>query len=296
MQYNNVELAVQIKGKPITEYPHNGQVFVEGRDGSNFEVVVKNHNAFTVEAVISVDGLSVLDGKDAGPASSGYVLKAGETIAIPGWKLDGAQVAAFQFAGKANSYAQQSTGTARNTGVIGLLVYRERTMSPIFRSPMTFCAAGPNLGVYNAVPNAVPKGIMRGMGPTETYSATSDSLSSLTASQAMASHDNVFIGSMVAGAMPQNATATVAAMPMAAPPVVEQQLGTGFGEATDFATTEVQFLRGDMVAMIVLYYDNARALKARGIDLSRRAQTQRTQTPNAFPGMSGCVPPPGWTR
>lgn len=125
MKYNNIELNVLVKGKPITEYRHNSQVFVEGRDGSDFELQVKNSNNFRVEAIVSVDGLSVLDGKDAGPQSSGYVLEANETISIPGWKLNDAQVASFRFAGKKGSYAAQSTGSARNTGVIGVMVYAE---------------------------------------------------------------------------------------------------------------------------------------------------------------------------
>ncbi|RYD42924.1 MAG: hypothetical protein EOP83_32230, partial [Verrucomicrobiaceae bacterium] len=132
MLYNNVELTVQINGKPITEYPHNGQVFVEGRENSTFEIAVKNHNPVRVEAVVSVDGLSVLDGKDAGPASPGYLLNAGETVVIPGWKLTSAQVAQFIFGGKSQSYAQAATGTSRNTGVIGLLVYKERVQQHVY--------------------------------------------------------------------------------------------------------------------------------------------------------------------
>ncbi len=103
MLFNQYEVRVLIKGRPITEYTHNGQVFIEGRDGSNFEIEFKNLTPNRVEAVLSVDGLSIIDGKDAGPLSSGYVVGPHETIRIPGWKLTDEQVAAFQFAGKRGS-------------------------------------------------------------------------------------------------------------------------------------------------------------------------------------------------
>ncbi len=62
MVRNNVELRLLIKGRPAQEFFHNGNTFLEGREGSNFEVEVINRNPFRIEAVISVDGLSVVDG------------------------------------------------------------------------------------------------------------------------------------------------------------------------------------------------------------------------------------------
>ena len=38
----------------------------KGRHGSEFKNKSKNHNYFQIEAVISVDGLSITDGKSAG--------------------------------------------------------------------------------------------------------------------------------------------------------------------------------------------------------------------------------------
>ncbi|RYD45950.1 MAG: hypothetical protein EOP83_30450, partial [Verrucomicrobiaceae bacterium] len=76
MRLNNVEITVTVKGRPITEYAHNGQTFIEGRENSQFEIKVTNHNTYRVEAIVAVDGLSILDGKDAGPESQGYLLNA----------------------------------------------------------------------------------------------------------------------------------------------------------------------------------------------------------------------------
>jgi hypothetical protein len=59
------------------------------------------------------------------------------------------------------------------------------------------------------------------------------------------------------------------------PEVVQQNLGTGLGSATE----TVSFPRGDMIAI--------------GIVTDRRARQPKYQEPNPLPGMS-CVPPKGW--
>jgi hypothetical protein len=343
MRTNNVELRVVVKNKAITEYAHNGQTFIEGREGSNFNITVTNHNPFRVEAVVAVDGLSVLDGKDAGPQSDGYLLGPNETIAIPGWKLNEAQVAAFEFSGKGGSYSALSTGSARNTGVIGLLVYRERYVAPNYvprtfvSSPLgqfstgtitatppgwmmnnitetdlnTLIGGGAPLNYHNTVPTdarmmgalnvgavqsamavnhtvaSVGASVMRGakgpqgpQGPKGDVGAQGSQGSPGVSTMEMDQSFNISRG--YEGIQPQALAASV------------QNLGTAFGEAQTFATTTVSFARGDMQAMLVLYYDNARGLKARGIVLTRTKKDAVLATPNAFPGMSGCTPPKGW--
>jgi hypothetical protein len=287
MQYNNISLNILINGKPITEYPHNGQVFVEGRDRSNFEVEVRNHNPHRVEAVISVDGLSVIDGKDAGPSSSGYVIDANGSIRIPGWKLNDDQVAAFEFAGKRDSYsAAVNGGDARNTGVLGVLAYKEKQQyQPRYYAKSAFSLHSPMMA------GATVNSNMR------SYGISHSGLESLggsrgISSSATLSNSTFAVGQLSTDTMYHNAVQPEA-VAMSAP--VEQTLGTAFGESQDFATSTITFERGDLQAMIVLFYDDARGLKARGIDLSRRARQRDTQSPVAFPGMAtGCTPPAGW--
>lgn len=307
MQYNNVELNVLIKGRSITEYPHNGQVFVEGRESSAFEISVRNNNPFRVEAVISVDGLSVMDGKEAGINSSGYLVEPGETIKVPGWKLSDAQVASFEFAGKGKSYAAQSTGSSRNTGVIGLMAFKERPGRTNYiaqphvhngwlgHGQPSWSSGTPRYDSWNvrasgAVGGEVESfGMARGIG-MNTVMMASDSMLAGSA----ASSDAPVLRAMASNAMSKGmASPSVQVQEIDRSEVAVQNLGTGFGKAQDFKTSTVSFERGDMLAMIVLYYDNARGLRARGINLDRRAKNVATQTPNAFPGMN-CAPPPGW--
>lgn len=255
-QVNNIELRVLVKGKPITNYLHNGKNFVEGRSGSAFEIEVHNRNPFKVEAVISVDGTSVIDGQVAGPQSPGYLIEANSSVRIPGWKVDNATAAAFEFTGKAQSYTTEMTGSSVNNGVIGVMAFKDRNYRPVQTTPM----------FRNIVPT---KGIARGV---EAWNSTpvGASLMHSTDVVAMASSTNTSDSD------------------------TWNNLGTGFGEATKFKTETVSFDRGDLQAVIAVYYDNARGLKARGIEVGRKSKTRHTAVePQAFPAMN-CPIPSGW--
>ena len=292
MLTNNFEINVLIKGRPITEYFHNGQTYVEGRDGSNFEIEFKNKSHFRVEAVLSVDGLSVIDGAEAGPQSSGYLVNARETVRIPGWKLSAEQVAAFIFAGKGKSYAAASTGSSNNTGVIGALVFAEKPNYAnnhpgyIFATPsiigrQTF---GSPVGQYASH----TKGL-RGMAPMGgvLYGASSAS----PVSYGM--HNGIASNNVSPGCPTSIDDCSISASTTMSTSEPVQTLGTGFGQAREFNTTEVSFERGDLSAMMVVYYDDARGLRARGIEISRTHRVTKIQ-PQAFPAMKNCTPPAGW--
>lgn len=247
MKTNNVDVRLVIKGRVATEYPHAGDVYIEGRAGSQFEIEITNYNCFQVEAVVSVDGLSVIDGKEASEQSTGYLLKASETIRIPGWKLNDKAVAAFVFSKKENAYSTQMTGSANNTGVIGVMVFREKpAIVPTTVFPATQHPNQPWSTPYQYGGNLLRGGI-------------------LSASCAVGSAQNS----------------------------IEQNIGTGFGQETNFATKTVQFSRGSHLTTAILYYDNIRGLKARGVPIERVNKKTYQSRPQAFPG-SGCTPPSGW--
>jgi len=256
MRLNDIELTILVKGRPITEYPHNDQVFVEGRAGSEYEIEVRNHSYQRVEAVLSVDGLSVTDGKPAGTQSQGYLISSRGVVRIPGWTLTGATVAKFAFAGKQESYSAQTGQDTRNVGVIGAMVFREKLRPWV--PPITI-----------STPSYSPS--FRGIAPTPFYGvATSSAGWSGSGTTMNSTVDAQSFNS--AGSMQQ------------------QSLGTAFGDATTFATTTVAFERGDLLVTLLCHYDERRGLRARGVKIERR---KPHPTPQAFPAM-GCQPPPGW--
>lgn len=271
MQLHSVELAIKVRGRPITEYPHDGKVFIEGRENSEYEIEIRNNNNFRIEAIVSVDGLSVTDGKAAGEHSSGYLIDRHKSVSIPGWRLDAGNVAKFAFAGKKGSYATQMTGDARNNGVIGALVFPEK---PQPWRPSIECSASPLRGMTPQQWNTA--------APTHYYGSDS---STYTASAALRG----MMGMAKSAAAPQSVNLAASGAPEMFD-LVQQNMGTAFGDQTAFQTTTVSFERGALLATLLLYYDDKRGLRKRGVVMDRKPKQQE---PQAFPGM-GCVPPPGW--
>ena len=127
MKIGNFTFRILIKGKSIQEYFHESRTFVEGRDGSEFELEFRNDSNNTVMMIPSVDGLCALDGEPAGPNSKGYIVKPWRTLTIPGWILDNANAAKFKFESKqTGQYVNQVTGSSANAGVIGCMVFAEQ--------------------------------------------------------------------------------------------------------------------------------------------------------------------------
>jgi len=107
-----------------------GRRLVGGSKGGSYIIVVKNRSKSALEIVASVDGLDVMDGKTAGFSKRGYIVYPGETLEIDGFRKSESKVAAFEFSGVSNSYANLRHGDTRNVGVIGLAVFTQKGVDP----------------------------------------------------------------------------------------------------------------------------------------------------------------------
>jgi hypothetical protein len=112
-------------GRPLPAYVVGGRTFVAGQAGQRYSVTVENMTPFRIEVVASVDGLDVVNGREASLSYRGYVVQPYATISIEGFRQSSETVAAFRFGSVASSYAQQSTGSARNVGVVGVALFGE---------------------------------------------------------------------------------------------------------------------------------------------------------------------------
>ena len=101
------------------------RTFVVGQAGQRYSITLQNHTSHRFEAVGTVDGLDVINGKPGTFDNRGYVIMPFATLEIEGFRTSNADVAAFRFATVADSYAAQ-TGSARNVGVIGIAFFSER--------------------------------------------------------------------------------------------------------------------------------------------------------------------------
>ncbi len=100
------------------------RTYVVGRSGERYTIVLTNHTDHRFEAVGTVDGLDVINGKAGSMANRGYILMPFATLEIDGFRQSKDAVAAFRFAAVSDSYAAQM-GAARNVGVIGVAFFTE---------------------------------------------------------------------------------------------------------------------------------------------------------------------------
>src|SRR5918911_1664977 len=124
------EFQVIVGGVPARTFHHDGETFVLGHLGERYTLRVLNNTGRRIEAVISVDGRDVVDGKPADfRTKRGYIVPAWGSVDIDGWRISQREAAAFRFSTVPDSYAAR-TGNAREVGVIGVAVFAERWSRP----------------------------------------------------------------------------------------------------------------------------------------------------------------------
>lgn len=111
-------------GERLEVLRHHGRLYVAGTPGSRYAVQLHNRSAGRLLTVLSVDGVNAISGETAATSQSGYVLSAGQSTEVSGWRKSMDEVAAFYFTSVADSYAGR-TDRPRNVGVIAVAVFRE---------------------------------------------------------------------------------------------------------------------------------------------------------------------------
>lgn len=280
MKQGQFQLDITVNGKSVYEYAHEGDSYIEGRKGSTFKMTFLNFSGNKVLVVPAVDGLSVLDGKPAGPDSPGLVVQAGSSAAIPGWMVDSNRASEFIFADRESSYARSVDSTTTNTGVIGLLVFgeaaKERQVTNIVNYPTIYPTIQP------WTPWTTPKNPWG--GPIWVNDTSSNPTYSVNTSSVTMGLDNMLVGAVGSNASVESTQRRITKN-------TEENLGVGWGQAVDFKTNTTTFDKGEQLAQLVLFYDSRRNLERRGIIVERRESV--SVRPNPFPGI-GCKPPAGW--
>jgi hypothetical protein len=111
-------------GNPLRGFDAGTRSYVVGEDGDRYVIQIRNHTGHRVEAVASVDGLDVIDGRAASFHKRGYIVNPFATVEIDGFRRSFDEVAAFRFGSVSGSYAAQK-GDDRNVGVIGVAFFEE---------------------------------------------------------------------------------------------------------------------------------------------------------------------------
>lgn len=156
MEKNKINVTVLVNGRKIKEYQHNGNSFVEAKYGSNYSIRVANNSYHRVMAIISVDGVDVISGKEATDASPGYVIDGQSSLNIDGFRVDNSTVAKFTFTEKDKSYTKEVvTGSSKNCGVIGVRVFSEKQKPIAIRSPQPEYGFGSKKNYYSPFDDSI---------------------------------------------------------------------------------------------------------------------------------------------
>ena len=120
---------VDESGSPLPGWVAGDAMYVIGQHGARYSIILTNTTSARFEAVVTVDGLDVMNGQTGSYANRGYLLGSYGTVRIDGFRQSDDHVAAFRFGTVADSYAAQ-TGSARNVGVIGVALFAELGWAP----------------------------------------------------------------------------------------------------------------------------------------------------------------------
>lgn len=286
-------------GTPLETYRRGQRFYVLGQTGDRYSIRVTNPTAQRVEAVISVDGLDVIDGEGADFVHKrGYVVAPYGEVVVDGFRTSTSQVAAFRFSSVSDSYAGRK-GKARNVGVVGVAIFAERAAPQIVQPEARELPAPPP--VYDrdeAGPTAAPAtgsgaGGYASGAPAHTRSAPGRSY-----------HAN-------ADARPAPAPADKAAQPSRMEsqgtighteccmnrPTRRPGLGTSWGEQRYSAVQFTRFVRANdrvPTAIATLRYNDADGLRALGIAVRPSPGPEELytrETADPFPDSHFATPP-----
>ena len=279
-------------GRTLATYERGDRFYILGQAGDRYSIRVSNPTPRRVEAIISVDGLDVIDGEDADFASKrGYIVPPGGDLVVDGFRMSTTQVAAFRFGSVDSSYAQLK-GKGRNVGVVGVAIFEEKAEPQI---------------VTPEPPVADESGWGRGGGSRHAE----EKASSGAAAGATAPSEAPTGGDPAAEAAPPSPATPSPSQPRFddrpardseadAPARKESRpgLGTQWGEERYSAVDYTRFERANATvptAVAELRYNDAEGLRALGISLQPAPdgnELYQRETADPFPAARGFAAPP----
>jgi len=259
---SSFEFEILVHGSSTKEYYHKGRNYIEGKKGSQFSLRMKNNSSSKALFIPTVDGLSIISGKEGSFKSQGYIVNAYDSVTIDGWRTSDEKVSQFYFSTPEKSYATK-VNKGGNLGVIGCAVYKEKERIEVTQKVIheyIFPAADPKPYQF---PNSGP-----------WYSYTCSNLAS----------DLNNPPSIMSCASALSASGTSQSNKFSREVKSSQALGTGFGEDKYSPITKVDFERADKIAEVfTIYYNTREKLEELGVEFKKPVYV----APSAFPNEDG---------
>lgn len=283
---NGIDVSVTVNGRPVRTYLHEGRYFIESREGTEYVIEVKNSNWYRVEAVVAVDGLSVMNGKKASVEDCGYVIPAYGSIKVKGYRKDLEEVGAFKFTKKENSYASADKGDGSNVGVIAVAVWKEKIYTKSVWHP------GTTTTIWTSTPSW-----MCGTGTYTCGSGGSSKIEPISYTSGSLSSNVVSSMSVTGVSGPSGPDGTEGPIgynsilrSVSLDPQPSFGHGTTWGQKIQDKVTTTTFERDGIILQSEIFYNSKENLEAMGIKL---VQEKQVNFPTGFPA-SFATPPTGW--
>ncbi len=309
-------------GDTLDTFYQRGRYYVHGANGQRYTVRVTNPTSQRIEAVVSVDGLDVIDGEAGDLRKRGYVVPPGGTVLIEGWRTSLSDVASFRFSSVKSSYAGKK-GKARNVGVIAVAIFAEQAPPAIIvdEPPDDYYWDGDGEDYGDEVEGYLdrrPSGPRGGAATRSTDSGRGRVAAKRPASPPPAepAPTTGAVGGSGGGGEAAGAPApdSVSVAPRriqesrdeeccADKPAERERLGLGteFGESRYSAASYTRFVRASdrPVAVAELRYNDTAGLEALGILVEPMPDVDELntrETADPFPGDRGFARPPAGIR
>ena len=262
---NDFDVQVEVNGRPVKKYCENNKLFIESRKGTKYSIKIKNKSSVRGMAIISVDGIDVLTGKEASSADGGYIVDAFGTLEVNGYRISDSEVASFVFTERDKSYTKEVTGSSTNAGVIGVRLYAEKTSS--WWSQPHYSSTGTAIQQFTTVGG----GTYDSLGP---MFGTGQSINAETLNRELVNYTSTLSNSVTNASLDH---------------------GTTWGSKEIDTVVKTSFTKGQYLGDVIIYYASKEKLKQFGIKFEKVKKISELKTmPSAFGETVYCKPPAGW--
>jgi hypothetical protein len=259
---------ILVNGSRCKIYEHNGRKFIEAKEGSEYAVEFKNNSWEKILAVVSVDGLNIVDGEPATENGPGYVVDRYCSQKFLGFQYSNENVATFKFGSLGTGYASsKKDGSDKNAGIIGIRVWNEKPSPPAHSFP--------NVLHHEHFNPSIPSPID---GPNFPYGITGSTLPNFGL---CGTDSNNLRGGLMMGVNEVYNCYTSAIL---------TDMETQWGESKTYKVKETTFERQSIIYGTDIYYASRESLIAMGVNLGNE---KRVSFPQSFPNKYA-KPPSGW--
>ena len=260
---------ILVNGRKVREYERDedGAIFIESKINSEYEIELKNHMGTKILAVVSVDGLDVISGKEASSNSPGYILKPYSSTRIKGFRKDDETVGSFRFVNKTKSYAK-GQGKGGNEGIISVRFF-EQKKELLYGNSWSIDSSQ----LYNPDSSA-------GGPPLNTYYTTCNTNNDVGFSS---------IGEIKCSSNTRSVETWDSSAGFASNSTTPFQTGTTWGTKKYDKVTKRDFDKGNLIGELNFYYTTKDGLKSLGVPV---VEEKCVSYPKGFSDYA--TPPKGW--